>query len=87
MTDAALCRRNHWKVGTRLRGVESAGDWWCCTTIEITAIGEASILAKAVSQVGSDGREGRSDIGMEAGWTLQHRKWTKVVKGSRAKAE
>jgi len=78
LNDAALCRKNRWVVGTRLRGVEGSGDWWCATTIEITAIGERSVLAKAVGQIDSSGKVDRNDLGHENSWTLQHRNWRKV---------
>lgn len=41
LDDADICRRNGWKVGTRLACDEG-------TTIEITAIGERHLLAKEV---------------------------------------
>jgi hypothetical protein len=64
--DAELCRSNGWTVGTRLVGDEGYGP----TVIQITAIGESVLLAKAVSQ------DGRSVSGRELTWTLACRDWT-----------
>jgi len=63
-SDADLCRRNGWTVGTRLVGDEGSGP----TVIELTAIGTRGILAKAVSGPGSE-------FAFEKPWTLRHREW------------
>jgi hypothetical protein len=67
--DAEICRRNGWGVGTRLCGDEGQG----MTVIEITALGERLLLAKAVSE---DGRPCRHD---ETTWTLKCRDWKEVA--------
>lgn len=63
------CRRNGWKVGTRLVGDEGYGP----TVIEITAIGESTLLAKTISHNGVDERNPR-----ESTWTLEFREWREV---------
>jgi len=68
-SDAERCKVNGWTVGTQLVGDEGYGP----TVIEITAIGEESILAKTISHNG-DVRHARG----EGNWTLQCRDW-KVV--------
>jgi hypothetical protein len=52
MTDAAICRKNKWKVGTRLVGREGGAGWYRVTTIEITAIGNQLVLAKIIREMG-----------------------------------
>ena len=69
-SDADKCRRNGWMVGTSLVGDEGYGP----TVIEITAIGEKSILAKTISHNGQPPKYG-SD---EAVWTLSCRDWKLV---------
>ena len=64
------CRKNGWKVGTRLVGDEGYGP----TVIEITAIGEDHILAKVISENG-DTSKARG----ESSWTLEFRDWRKVT--------
>lgn len=64
-TEAETCRLNRWGVGTRLVGDEGYGP----TVIEITAVGQFSILAKAVERSGQPIRE------REATWTLTCRDW------------
>ena len=49
VSSAQFCRDMGWGVGQRLVGNEGYGD----TTIEITAIGEESIFAKAIAGPGS----------------------------------
>lgn len=67
MSDAETCRKNGWTVGTRLVGDEGYGP----TVIEITAVGEKCILAKAISHRGKPTKEPR-----EASWTLTCRDWS-----------
>jgi hypothetical protein len=67
-SSAEKCRRNGWKVGTRLAGDEGYG----VTVIEITAVGEREVLAKAISH------NGEPVVIKEAVWGLNHRKWRKV---------
>jgi len=67
VSSAQFCRDMGWGVGQRLVGNEGYGD----TTIEITAIGEESIFAKAIAGPGS------SPI-RESGWTLACRDWEPV---------
>ena len=63
-TDAETCHLNGWHVGTRLAGDEGYG----VTVIEITAIGEKSILAKHISH------KGAAETGRENTWTLTCRR-------------
>jgi hypothetical protein len=65
---AEECRQRGIKVGDRLVGDEGYGP----TIIEITAIGEKSILAKAVSH------DGETVERNETLWTLNCRDWEKV---------
>ncbi len=67
---ANACRRLGWGTGTRLIGDEGYGD----TVIEITAVGERSLLAISLSH---DGKpcEQRS----ETLWTLDCRDWRVVT--------
>lgn len=69
MTDAETARRNGWQVGTQLAGDEGHGE----TVIEITAIGESHVLAKAISQ------DGKPRSGNESMWTFTCRKWREVA--------
>lgn len=62
---ADICRENGWSNGTRLVGDEGYGP----TVIEITAVGERSILAKTVSHNGQT-----SSVG-ECLWSLWCRDW------------
>ncbi len=67
-SSAEECRQRGIKVGDRLVGDEGYGP----TIIEISAIGEKSILAKAVSHNGEPiDRD-------ESCWTLSCRDWEKV---------
>ncbi len=68
-SDAEQCRRNGWTAGTRLVGDEGYGP----TVIELTAIGEDSILAKKISHNGIP-----EEYPYEGSWTLSCRKWKKV---------
>lgn len=63
---ADLCRRNGWGPGTRLVGDEGYGP----TVIEITAVGDESILAKRISHNGQP-----STWPFENMWTLEYRPW------------
>jgi hypothetical protein len=69
LSDAALCRKYGWKRGTKLVGDEGYGP----TVIQITAVGDDSILAKILSHNGhpSDEREGS--------WTLHNRNWRRAT--------
>jgi hypothetical protein len=67
-SDADMCRRNGWTVGTRLAGDEGYG----VTVIEITAIGRRGILATEISH------NGRPCSSYEGVWTLSARDWQKV---------
>ena len=72
-SDAAICRANGWGPGTQLVGDEGYGP----TTIEITAVGEESILAKEISHRGQPSTD--RDEGM---WTLSCRDWQPVDRPS-----
>lgn len=65
LSPAELCRRNGWAAGTRLVGDEGYGP----CTIEITAVGQHSILARCVDPHGSQ---------YEQMWVLDCRDWKKV---------
>ena len=67
-TPADICRANGWHAGTKLVGDEGHGP----TVIEITAIGEQEILAKAISE------GGEPIIAPEATWFLSYRDWQEV---------
>jgi len=67
MTDAEKCRQNGWGPGTRLVGNDGFRD----TVIELTAVGENSVLAKRIN---SDG-----DAEYESSWTLQYREWREAA--------
>jgi hypothetical protein len=62
-TEAETCKLNGWTVGTKITGTESGPGWSNTDTIEITAIGESSILAKCSHGHG------------EHTWTLRYREW------------
>lgn len=68
MSAADVARRNRWKVGTRLAGDEGRGE----TVIEITAIGEQMVLAKAISHAGEP------VAWRESSWTFSCREWREV---------
>ncbi|AXH69197.1 hypothetical protein SEA_RYADEL_100 [Mycobacterium phage Ryadel] len=70
MSDADTARKNGWKVGTRLAGDEGYGE----TIIEITAIGEAQVLAKTISHAG------RPVPYLESTWTFSCRDWREVTR-------
>lgn len=63
MTDADICRKNGWTVGTRLVGDIGYGP----DVIEITAIGRGLVLA--VSE----------PLRCESLWSLTCREWKAVV--------
>ena len=69
-TDAELCRKNGWVVGTRIQGTETGLNWTKTDTIEITAIGVEMVLARTVLP---DGK-----FGNEQAWSLQWRNWEAV---------
>jgi hypothetical protein len=63
---ATICRERGWVVGTQLVGDEGNGP----TVIQITAIGEQSILARALSESGKRVRYPREGV-----WDLSWRDW------------
>lgn len=69
INSAELCRKNGWGVGTRLIGDEGYGP----TVIELTAIGEDSLLAKTISHNGEI-----EEYPREGSWSLQNRDWKRV---------
>lgn len=69
-TDADICRRRGWAVGTHIRGIEAGANYSNTAVIEITAIGIENILARTVLP---DGK-----FGHEQGWSLQWRNWEAV---------
>ncbi|AEJ93053.1 hypothetical protein BJD73_gp75 [Mycobacterium phage Brocalys] len=70
MSDAETARRNGWTVGTRLADDKGRGE----TIIEITAIGEEHVLAKAISYAG------RPAPYRESLWTFRFRDWREVTR-------
>lgn len=68
-SSAAFCRRMGWEPGTLLVGDEGYGP----TVIRLTALGEARVLAVAVS------RNGRPCDRREGLWTLSLRDWRPVA--------
>jgi hypothetical protein len=68
-SDADICRRNGWTVGTQLAGDEGYG----VTVIQLTAIGESSIMAKIIPHKGIP-----EQYPHEGAWTLSCRDWKKV---------
>lgn len=80
LADAVLCHVNGWEVGAVLEGVEydPADDAaiWNAHRIQITAIGETMILARAVA-IHHDGKWQRYE-GRESSWTLTCREWRRV---------
>lgn len=67
-TDAAFCRRMGYATGTRLSGDEGFG----VTIIQITAVGDRTILAKEVSHAAMEEQD------HERIWTLSCRSWEMV---------
>lgn len=65
-SSAAACRDRGWGPGTRIIGDEG----WGPTIIEITAVGEHSILAKRIWHNGTPSADRR-----ESNWTLSCRDW------------
>lgn len=63
---ADVCRARGWVIGTQLVGDEGGGP----TMIQITAIGEQSILAKTLSENGR-----RATYTREGLWSLDCRDW------------
>lgn len=68
MSDASLARLNGWRPGTCLAGDEGHGE----TVIEITAVGERMVLAKAISHAG------QPIVWPERSWTFSCRHWHEV---------
>ena len=68
-SDANLCHINQWVVGDRLIGDEGHGP----TVIQITAIGEQSVLFKMVSHNSVPAGNHRDSV-----WTLTCRSWKKA---------
>lgn len=64
LSPAEICRRNGWGPGTKIVGDEGYGP----CTIEITAVGVYSILARCVEPHGSE---------YEQMWHLDGRDWKK----------
>jgi len=72
LSDAEICRRNGWGVGTLLAGDEGYG----VTVIRITAIGDNNVLAREVCHAGKPA----SDVaGRELNWSLSIRDWRVVT--------
>jgi hypothetical protein len=69
MDSAEYCRHHGYEVGTRLVGDEGYGP----TVIEITAIGEKSILAKVISHAGVTNKEQP-----EGTWVFWCRDWKRA---------
>jgi len=67
------CRANGWGAGTRLVGDEGFGP----TIIEITAIGERTVLAKTITHNGEEPKF----WSRESSWDLSGRNW-KLVEGA-----
>ncbi len=65
---AVECRRHGWAAGTKLIGDEGYGP----EVIQITAIGERSILAKSIS------RDDKPVNDCEGTWTLSCRDWKEI---------
>lgn len=68
-TAAQKCRDNGWGPGTLLAGDEGYGE----TVIRVTAVGEDSILARAISHRGEPTKR------RESLWTLSCRDWREVA--------
>jgi hypothetical protein len=70
LTSAERCRKNGWGPGTYLRGTERGYGWENIGTIEITAVGIDSILARGIYKDGT--------IGHECVWNLDCRDWIEI---------
>lgn len=68
VSDADKCTKNGWKVGDLLEGDEGFGP----TLIEITAIGDEKILARAIKH------NGHPVPSYESCWKLDYRNWKRV---------
>jgi hypothetical protein len=68
LSEANICRAEGWGVGTRLVGTEGT----MRTVIEITALGEKTLLAKSAERRGNTGPY---RFGPEHIWTLRYRDW------------
>lgn len=66
MSAAETCRANGWGPGTRLFGASP----YVNTVIEITAVGERSVLAKVISENGRPLAGTRESL-----WNFSHRDW------------
>lgn len=67
-SEAAACRERGWGVGTRLVGDEGYGP----TVIEITAVGDSSVLAKRLGHAGDACKPS------ESSWVLWCRDWSEA---------
>lgn len=76
LSDAGICRLHGWEVGTQLVGDEGYGP----TVIQLTAIGEKSILAKQIMHNGKSS----SGSDYDSLWTLHCRDWTVVAASEKA---
>lgn len=65
LSPAEVCRRNGWRPGTKLIGDEGYGPH----TIEITAVGVHSILARCIAPCGDS---------LDQLWSLEGRDWKLV---------
>lgn len=74
MNWAEHAREQGWNVGTQLFGDATKYEGW--VEIEITAIGEETVLAKSTA------RESARSIGRESSWGFDSRAWS--VLGNRA---
>jgi hypothetical protein len=72
LSPAEICRRKGWGPGTLIVGDEGFGP----CTIEITAVGESSILAKCTEPHGP---------GIEQMWHLDGRNWKEARKDASVK--
>ena len=68
MNSADLCRKNGWKIGTKLAGEGMNGT----AIIVITAIGEKCVLAKMVAE------NGTACVCCECEWGLTYCEWQEV---------
>jgi len=75
-SDADACRRLGFGVGTRIAGNQGDG----VTIIEITAIGDKKILAKAIYHFSFCCKEGKELVRPECVWTLSCLMWVEAPK-------
>jgi hypothetical protein len=64
-SDAELCRKNGWTIGTRLVGDEGYGP----TVIRLTYVSDQNVMAIQESH------NGKPSEGRESSWTLMCRDW------------